>query len=87
MASSILECIGDDEEGENPEIPGPVADPDPKPTPWGYREEDPKNVGKAGHTANLDFLGEEEPDTEKKKKSKDSSIAMFAANLASKFKK
>ena len=90
MASSILECIGEDEEGENPKLPKDPVNPTPKPTDFGDREEESENAGGGGASPNLDFLGKEEDvseETGKKKKSKDSSIAMFAANLASKCKK
>ncbi len=82
MASSILECIGEDEEGEDPQIPGPESKPDPKPTKLGEETD-----SDGGQSPNLDFIGDEEPVKDKKKRSKDSSIAMFAANLASKFNK
>lgn len=85
MAASILECCGDEEEGENPKIPESKQPPaDPKPSDWGEEGNDADHSG--GQSPNLDFIGDEEP-VKEKKKSKDSSIAMFAANLASKFKK
>lgn len=85
MASSILECIGEDEEGENPSIPeSEQPEADPEPSEWGEEGNDKDHSG--GQSSNLDFIGKEEP-VKEKKKSKDSSIAMFAANLASKFKK
>ena len=86
MAASILECCGDEEEGENPKLPEEAPEPNPKPTNWGDREEESENAGEGGASPNLDFIGKEEP-VKDKKKSKDSSIAMFVANLASKFNK
>lgn len=99
MAASILECIGEDSEGENPDLPKPSVKADPTPSDFGVDE----NSG-GGQSPNLDFIGNEEmtdksesgkmearegsgAETEERKKKKDASIAMYGASLASKFGK
>lgn len=73
LASSILECIGDEDEGENPDLP--------------KQEQD---IDDGGQDSPLKFLpgdkGESGED-DKKKKSKDSSLALMASTLRSKFGK
>jgi hypothetical protein len=75
MAQSILECIGDDCEGENPSIPKQTQDIDD-----GGQDklESLAPAAKNGETG----VGEEE-----KKRKKDASLAMMGTMLAAKFKK
>ena len=72
LASSILECIGDEDEGENPSV---------------HKQEQDTDDG--GQDSPLKFLPGDEgkSDDDKKKKSKDSSLALMASTLRSKFSK
>lgn len=76
MAQSILECIGDYSEGENPKLPAQTQDIDDG---GQAKLEDFAPVADSGKTG----VGS---DDEKKKK-KDSSLAMMGTMLAAKFKK
>lgn len=91
MAKDILECIGEDEEGENPDLPKPENNDS---SASEYGSADTKNDG--GQSDVLNFVGnemndgKEEPESSKDsdetaKKKKDSSLAMMGSVLASKF--
>ena len=73
LTQSLIECIGDCDEGENPDLP--------------KQEQD---IDDGGQDSPLKFLpgdkGESDKD-DKKKKSKDSSLALMASTLRSKFAK
>lgn len=70
MAASILECIGDEDEGEDPSLP--------------KQEQD---IDDGGQDSPLKFLPGDKGESEEKKKSKDSSLALMASTLRSKFSK
>lgn len=75
LSQQILECIGDDPEGEDPSLPKPdnaVNDGGVEPNTSFLKTEESK---------------EKETGVGDSKKKKDSSIAMMGAMLASKFKK
>jgi hypothetical protein len=81
MAASILECIGEDEEGEDPSLPKPDV-----------AEDDGGQVSNLNFLdtkeSKEDVLGSGKGnDGIEKKKKKDSSIAMMASLLSSKAKK
>jgi hypothetical protein len=75
LASSILECIGDDDEGENPNIP--VQD---KQINDGGTEPNVKFLGTKDETG-VEDVGE------KKKKKDSASLAMMGSMLSSHFSK
>ena len=72
LAQSIIECIGDEAEGENPSLPA------------GEKPDDDSIVD-MGKAAPVD-LEQEDPE-EKKKKKGDERLALLSSTLASKFKK
>lgn len=76
MASSILECIGEDEEGENPSLP----DQDDAVNDGGV---EPNTQFLKTDVSKESVTGVEGD----KKKKKDASLAMMAATLSSKFNK
>lgn len=75
LSKQILECIGEDEEGENPSLPDP--------------DNAVNDGGVEPNTAFLKsgVSKEQETGVSNSKKNKNSSIAMMGAMLASKFKK
>jgi hypothetical protein len=75
LAQNILECIGDDEEGEDPKLPKQNNDID--------------GAGVEANTSFLKTKESDEKETGvgKGKKSKDASLAMMGSMLASKFNK
>lgn len=75
LSQQILECIGDDPEGENPDLP--------------KTNTDVNGAGVEANTSFMKTAesGEKETGVGASKKKKDSSIAMMGAMLASKFKK
>lgn len=75
LSQQILECIGDDPEGENPDLP--------------KQDNAVDDGGVEANTSFLktDASKEKETGVGDSKKKKDSSIAMMGAMLASKFKK
>ena len=75
LASQILECIGDDEEGENPSLP--------------KQDNAVNDGGVEANTSFLKTEASKEGETGvgASKKDKKSSIAMMGAMLASKLKK
>jgi len=86
LAASILECIGDDDEGESPSLPSQNNDfndggqeslSDFVPSEDGQAE---TGVPKGSKSS------DDDDDDDKKKKKKDSSMAMMAATLASNVK-
>lgn len=77
LAQSILECIGDEPEGENPSLPKQEA-PD---SYEGLGVDDDGNVG-LGSAADT-----EEPEEKKRKKRGDDVVALLSSTLASKFNK
>lgn len=87
LAASILECIGDDEEGENPSLPkqeqqfndgGQDSLSDFVPSSEGDADTGLPKSGKSS--------SDDDDDDDRKKKKKDSSMAMMAATLASNVK-
>lgn len=74
MAESILECIGDESEGENPSLP--------------EQEEDINDGGQDELYEMEPAAGDvkESSGSAEKKKKRDSSLAMMSSMLASKFK-
>lgn len=94
LSQQIIECIGDDSEGENPDLPKPDnAESDGgQEANTSFLDEtgDSKSEEKVEGDSNaLDKqLESDKPDsTGEKKKKKDSSLAMMGAMLASKFNK
>lgn len=76
LSKELLQCIGEDEEGENPSLPKP--------------ENDVNDGGVEPNTQFLKTPEADESETgvgDSKKKKKDSSLAMMGAMLASKFNK
>jgi hypothetical protein len=76
MAQSILECIGEYDEGENPSLPKQKEDIDDG------GQDELESLSPAA-----DCGDDRAKDPEEKKKKKDSSLAMMSTMLASKFKK
>jgi len=72
MASSILECIGDCDEGEDPKIP--------------KQKEDIDDGGQDSALKFLPGDKGSDDEGQEKKKFKGSSLALMASTLASKFK-
>lgn len=77
LAQSILECIGDEPEGENPSLP----EQDDNDSYEGLGVEDDGNV-KMGSAADTG-----EPEEKKRKKRSDDVVALLSSTLASKFNK
>lgn len=73
LSQQIIECIGEDDEGENPDLPKQKQDLDDG------GQEPLDDFSPAAEKA------PEGSDDEKKKKSKDSALAMMGSVLASKF--
>lgn len=83
LSQQILECIGDDDIGENPSLPSQKDDyEDGGQDPALTFIPDGKDLSE-GQTGEGDGEAETE---EKKKKKKDSSMSMMAASLASNVK-
>jgi hypothetical protein len=83
-AQSILECIGDEDEGENPKVPKQKQELDNggQDKPFKFLPDDEGSEEKAGKKDSESDEDESVPDDEKKKK-KDSSLAMLGSVLAS----
>ena len=81
-AQSILECIGDEDEGENPKVPEQKKDIENggQDKPLKFL---PDDEGKGEKSSEDDS----DDDDEEKKKKKDSSLALMGSVLASKFGK
>jgi hypothetical protein len=82
LASSILECLGDEDEGENPSLPKQENDFND----GGQESLEDLSPLKEGSTG-VPKEGKNSADTEDKKKKKDASLAMMGSVLAAKFKK
>ena len=86
LAASILECIGDEEEGKNPSLPPQTEDIDNggQDKPFVFLDSP-----EAGDDEGEESQSEEsaEGDDDKKNKKKKASLAMMSATLANKFGK
>ncbi len=85
LASSILECIGDDEEGMNPKLPKQKADIDD-----GGQDsmEEILKTDKADPYEGEEISEREDAtDGKEKKRKRDSAMAMMGSVLSSKFNK
>lgn len=87
MAQSILECIGDDSEGENPSLPSPdnAINDGGQDSLTELMDESEEDYGNT--RADADDTARGSADSETKKKKRDSAIAMMGSVLASKFNK
>ena len=89
LAQSIIECIGDESEGENPKLPKVKDD-----NTGDQAERGTHQMPYEKDDGTIDFLPDEScddkelcTDRRKGKKRKDDAIALFASTLASKFNK
>lgn len=82
LASEILQCIGDEAEGENPSLPSPDNDLNGAGqkdlTDFKISEEDSVNEG-------IESSTEEDSEDSTKKNKKGASLAMLGSMLASKY--
>lgn len=89
LSKQILECIGDDEEGENPSLPKQdnAINDGGQDANTNFIENEKEETNEASKGSDDDAMGKSGASSPDKKKKKESAMAMFSQSLASKFGK